>query len=181
MTVAPSASERSDAEYLAPEKMLETEKPAQATDVYAFGGIATFVLSGVEPWSSVSTIPGIMKQLSRKDVVSSLSGSIPDAVRNAAFSQSLWLDQAQSLLELITQCLSIKPEARPTMQEVALRLREVVRGLGASIADPVHPVLKALTKPASGLLPPSHPPLHDRKSSDVPVIKFDDIKFTSGM
>ncbi len=181
ITSAPSAGERSDAAYLAPEQVLEnTEKPAPATDVYAFGGVAAFMISGVEPWASAPTIPSIIKGLSKRDQVSSLNSSVPESVRNEAFGPSVWLEQSQPLLELIGQCLSIQPEARPTMEDVANRLRGVVRGLGASIADPVHPALKAATKPVSGLsqaLPPSHPPLHDRKSSEI--IKLDDIKFTS--
>ncbi len=171
-------SERADTAYLAPEQILDTsEKPAPAVDVYALGCVAVFVLCGVEPWAESKKISEIIQGVSKRGLVSTLDACVSEVVRSKTFSASVFGENAQSLLDVIFQCLSFQPESRLTAGDVAFRLRVIYRLLGGAIADPFQSGTRStVTTPIS--MPNAQPSIEHRISE---MIHLDDIKLPGGM
>jgi serine/threonine protein kinase len=84
-------------------------------DIYAFGLIAFFIATGIEPWDHLET------DRYKRNL----------AVWDAIFEEMPWTNDAMDkceprLLKICLDCIQRDPSSRPTMKEIAQRVKELM-------------------------------------------------------
>ncbi len=97
-------------QYLAPETLSQPGKMSTPTDIYAFGGVAFWLLTG-QPVYAGNTIVEVCTM--------HLHSPVPSVAERC--SEAL----PPSLEAIVTECLSKSPDARPTARNLVSRLRQL--------------------------------------------------------
>jgi serine/threonine protein kinase len=96
--------------YCAPEQWDEkSAKIGTAADVYAFGGLIYWMVTGQDPWHGL-TLPQISVKIAKQE-------------RPAVAKPPVWCPA--DLLTLMHECWAQAPAARPPISQVAMRLHDI--------------------------------------------------------
>ena len=115
--------------YMSPEhcRGLPLDTPS---DVFAFGSVLYFVLSGRQPFQGRNA----------KDLMSQITRACPQPLNR------LRSDLPQDLIQLVHHCLRSDPAERPTMEQVVRQLKNIQRGLLTAVPGQGFPRLHQLVK-----------------------------------
>ncbi len=106
--------------YMSPEQMENGLALTFASDVYAFGGIMYFVISGSNPWNGVADTP-VFANVS----VLKMKPTLPAGVERK--------EVPHGLIELMDQCLESNASDRPPIASVLAELQQIISRLRSEV------------------------------------------------
>ena len=109
---------------------VRTATLAENADVYAFGMLFLELLTGVEPRHVLRVLPSFAVAVTNKHFTEVVD---PVIIRDGMIANEALQQQLQACTEVMVKCIARERDSRPTMEEVAAELKNIITGSEPSI------------------------------------------------